>query len=1233
MSWGKRFISLLLVLTLMTTILPFNQLQLIIGDKSIPLALSLHSPIHINGDGQFTLANGVVAGDGSIGNPYLIENWTINTTISYGIWIENTNAYFIIKNCQIYNGTIGNSTNKGIYLNNVKNGTIINCNISNNYYGFYLSNSNDNLIYNNTIYNNFCGIYFSNSNNNYIQNNILQNNTNFGINFRTKCSNNYISNNTFNSNIIGIIINDYSSNNVVSYNSFNNNNVISIKISYDSNNNLINNNIILNDFKTSYGILVFEFSNNNKITNNICSNTTVGIDISGWYSKWNIIRNNSCFDNENGIFLRFGANFNSVNNNLIVNNDNGIIIRDRSNSNIIKNNTIINNRLSGINITKDKKDEISQNNLIYNNYFNNTINFVDDKIGINYWNISKTLGKNIIGGPYLGGNFWSDYMGRDTDDDGLGETDLPYGPGDFLPLTDIFPPSIDDNTSGIPTTGDEFIFEADAWDDNIIRNVHVEYWYEYGSNKNLTMNLTNGDLKNGTFTQIINVLSNATKIYYNFSVADTGWNWVSIPIKSMNVFDNDKPLIEDQSSTTPTTGDNFTFAFSISDNIQIFKVSLEYWFDDGIHETKTLTLNNKLFSYITSAPSDAKKLNYIISAEDSSKNWASLGHKIIDVVDNDRPEINDLSGIPTTGDEYKFKFQVSDNIDYSVVNLEYWFDDRNHIYITLPTNLSYTTNIPLETLNLHALVTAIDMSGNSNQLEINKPILDNDAPIIEDLTTGNPETGNNFKIKCLVSENHFIQNVTLESWFDKNDHDLSQMNLDSEIWSLELETPENAEILYYTIISRDLTENSVKIENSLTVLDVIPPELFDLTEGLPTTGDYFEIEAQAEDNINVDYINLEYWFDNRKHTIKVLENTYLINVPSNAKKLFYILKAYDTSENIQTINNELKVIDNDAPLLNDNSSVPTTGDHFEFEVELIDNIGVSYSYLEYWFDENEHVNLSFNGVYSMIVPDNAKVLYYQILAVDGNDNYAYIQKDQIVIDNDKPIIIDLSSKNATTGDIFNVTAFVEDNILLSNVIIEYWLNTEHFLFDMELDDDSYIFSVQIPNNATEFSYLITAYDFSNNNQSLVRTMDVKDNDRPKIEDCSTKSEDSFIFIAEVQDNIGISEVEVEYRFDNGTLTIMNLLLMEDMYENSISIPVNKDRIYYKISAVDNSGNMNITNEKEINTSKAEISKPSVTSEDKNSWLMLALIVSTIIIIIVLVLYLLQIKRKKQKTSD
>ncbi len=77
----------------------------------------------------------------------------------------------------------------------------------------------------------------------------------------------------------------------------------------------------------------------------------------------------------------------------------------------------------------------SNNNLIYNNYLANTQNAYDDCTNI--WNTTDTTGPNIVGGPEIGGNYWSDYGGTDDDGDGFGEAVHNIAGGsnqDHLPL-------------------------------------------------------------------------------------------------------------------------------------------------------------------------------------------------------------------------------------------------------------------------------------------------------------------------------------------------------------------------------------------------------------------------------------------------------------------------------------------------------------------------------------------------------------------------------------------------------------------------------------------------------------------------------------------------------------------------------------------------------------------------------------------------------------------------------
>jgi parallel beta-helix repeat protein len=109
---------------------------------------------------------------------------------------------------------------------------------------------------------------------------------------------------------------------------------------------------------------------------------------------------------------------------------------------------------------------LSAGNVVYNNVFVNTVNvndFVQNTCGdptvqlypCNSYNTTITRMANIIGGPFTGGNFWSDYYGTDLNNgDGIGRTLVPYQPGlsgllqfsggDYYPL--VLPPS----TSTLP---------------------------------------------------------------------------------------------------------------------------------------------------------------------------------------------------------------------------------------------------------------------------------------------------------------------------------------------------------------------------------------------------------------------------------------------------------------------------------------------------------------------------------------------------------------------------------------------------------------------------------------------------------------------------------------------------------------------------------------------------------------------------------------------------------------
>ena len=355
-----------------------------------------------------------------------ITDNTENSNKEGGIWLHSSSNNIITSNTANSN----NGTGMGIYSSdyNTLSDNVVTFNRGD---GIYIEGSEENnLTTNDALSNMECGISLNRvSYNNIISNNV-SNNTYSGINL-WESYNNIVTNNTANLNKEGgIFLQDSSNYNTLIGNTASNNRY-GIYLDSSSNNTIIGN--IANSNTKAHGVWLWESCNNTVTNNTAYLNNESGICLD--YSNNNTItRNTAYLNNHSGIQLNFGSSYNTFTNNTVNNNSaSGIHLEDSSNYNTITDNTAKENSPCGIWLGN------SRNNLIYNNYFDNANNAYDD--GNNIWNISKIEGTNIIGGPYLGGNYWSDYDGDDSDGDGLGDTLLPYkssgniqNGGDWLPL-------------------------------------------------------------------------------------------------------------------------------------------------------------------------------------------------------------------------------------------------------------------------------------------------------------------------------------------------------------------------------------------------------------------------------------------------------------------------------------------------------------------------------------------------------------------------------------------------------------------------------------------------------------------------------------------------------------------------------------------------------------------------------------------------------------------------------
>lgn len=250
----------------------------------------------------------------------------------------------------------------------------------------------------------------------------------------------------------------------------------------------IENNIISGNW---YGISLDNSAGNALVKNTINSNSDAGIYLVG--SVNNKLTGNTVSSNyQNGIWLKDSSNSNNLTGNLANSNtksgflldnqsignslaDNiadsngghGVYLNAASNSNSLKNNTVSSNSIYGIYLSSSGDNRVTDNNRIinngrgiclsssnynriFNNYFSNTENtyFEGSNTG-NSWNTTRTEQVNIVGGPYVGGNFWAS-----PDSTGLSQASRDLTGDGFLDaeydLTDINANAAERNADYLP---------------------------------------------------------------------------------------------------------------------------------------------------------------------------------------------------------------------------------------------------------------------------------------------------------------------------------------------------------------------------------------------------------------------------------------------------------------------------------------------------------------------------------------------------------------------------------------------------------------------------------------------------------------------------------------------------------------------------------------------------------------------------------------------------------------
>ncbi len=301
-------------------------------DSLYEVKLTLSDPIIIINDQD--LESFGFQGSGTEAEPYLIENYLIDTDDEFGIFITNVSKHFKIQYCEVY---------AGISAISISNLTLENIEITNNvcqgeeWYGIYIYSTNYVVITDNWCSGGAAGIVCWYSNSEFIENNECYD-TDFGIALYETHKSIIGDNFCYNNNIAGIRI-MYSSYNNISRNTINiaGKGISLVSASFGS----IHENFCNNTF---WGISA-EYTNRISIHDNLCIRSTTGIQL--WHTGKINITHNECYSCHRGISVDDDSE-SQVRNNICYNNsEHGIYIRTGE-STQVSNNSLYLNKLTGI---------------------------------------------------------------------------------------------------------------------------------------------------------------------------------------------------------------------------------------------------------------------------------------------------------------------------------------------------------------------------------------------------------------------------------------------------------------------------------------------------------------------------------------------------------------------------------------------------------------------------------------------------------------------------------------------------------------------------------------------------------------------------------------------------------------------------------------------------------------------------------------------------------------------
>jgi nitrous oxidase accessory protein len=434
------------------------------------------------------------SGNGTKDNPFIISGYTIDVSSGDGIALSSTSDFVIISKNTINTHEAG----RGIVINSGSNIYIANNTIFNSTFGIMVYSSQI-VIENNSIFSNKNGgIRLQNSNNCLLVNNRLQDNKHSSIDIISSSFVNITNNFVFNTIFVftqsgdygsGVYVKDSSYIRIIS-NILSKNTEPAIFINENSQYNLIESNLL-----NGNGIDIAFIAHHTTIRNNTILNARIGIFSGNYNGGFQVIENNSIYYST-FYAIGVGGTNNIVRHNDIYGSPNGLLAED-SNGNEFYGNSLEN--ITEYDIHVRNLNSKSNNNKFYSNTFR------DSLVEVSIENSLTTLD----------GNYWANYNGFDSNNDGFGDEKYTISNinGYSTFVSDLHPLMKSEQRSNLTKYEIAINILEKAFGQEIIRYPSIQatgnYYYQYG-----------------TTTSSYNVFSSISNNYNVYTISERSSNGI-----------------------------------------------------------------------------------------------------------------------------------------------------------------------------------------------------------------------------------------------------------------------------------------------------------------------------------------------------------------------------------------------------------------------------------------------------------------------------------------------------------------------------------------------------------------------------------------------------------------------------------------------------------------------------------------------------------------------------------